>query len=52
MRAPVDVAACGWLLADADEAPVFAAALAADRMSLDTRPEPGSGETSHFELPS
>jgi len=31
---------------------VPAAALASDRMSLDTRPEPGSGETSHFELPS
>ena len=50
MRAPVDDAACGWLL-EPDEL-AFSAALAADRTLPDTRPDPGSGETSHFELPS
>ena len=50
MRAPVDVAACGWLLDDADAVPAAAAASATK--SLETRPDPGSGDTSHLELPS
>jgi hypothetical protein len=50
MRGPVDVAACGCVLAFDCPLPVpeFSAVISL----LEITPEPGSGDTSHFALPS
>ena len=50
MRAPLELAACGWLLLAA--VPLLATAFAYDKRFRDTGPDPGSGETSHLALAS
>jgi hypothetical protein len=45
MRGPLDAAACGAFVVATATLPLLASLLA-------IVPEPGSGETSHFELPS
>ena len=49
MRFPVDVAACGCALDDVSRA---AGVDQGAEVGGRSRPDPGSGETSHFALPS
>ena len=49
MRFPVEVADCGWPVLAVSEAPE---SMIDEKSDAVTGPEPGSGDTSHFALPS